>query len=93
MHQFPKDPVVRKKWVKFVQRHRADFDESSVTRCASLCSVHFEESILRSALSTKKYTELHSTRQNRWSNGKSLLILEKDEEIPGERSHPHKRFC
>ena len=42
MHQFPKDAVVRKKWVKFVQRHRADFDESSVTRCTSLYSVHFE---------------------------------------------------
>lgn len=44
MHQFPKDPVVQNKWVKFVQRHRADFHESSVTKYASLCSAHFEES-------------------------------------------------
>ena len=51
MHQFPKDPVVRKKWVKFVQRHRADLDESSVTRCTSLCSVHFEESCYQRKMS------------------------------------------
>lgn len=44
MHQFPKDPVVQRKWVKFVQRHRANFHESSVTKYTSLCSAHFEES-------------------------------------------------
>ena len=44
MHQFPTDPVVRNKWVKFVQRHCADFHESSVTKYTSLCSAHFEES-------------------------------------------------
>ena len=44
MHQFPKDPVVQRKWVKFVQRHRADFHESSVTKYTSLCSAHFVES-------------------------------------------------
>ena len=44
MHQFPTDPVVRNKWVKFVQRHRADFVASSVTNYTSLCSAHFEES-------------------------------------------------
>ena len=27
IHQFPKDLVVRKKWVKFVQTCRVDFDE------------------------------------------------------------------
>ena len=43
MHQFPTDPVVRAKWVKFVQRHRADFKEP-VSKSAALCSVHFEES-------------------------------------------------
>ena len=24
MHRFPKDPTVRKQWVRFVQRHRSD---------------------------------------------------------------------
>ena len=43
MHQFPKDPTIRRKWVKFVQRHRADFNESRVTNYTSLCSAHFEE--------------------------------------------------
>ena len=44
MHQFPKNPVVQNKWVKFVQRHHADFQESSVTKYTSLCSTHFQES-------------------------------------------------
>ena len=42
MHQFPSDPVIRGKWVKFVQRHRHDFREAS--KYASLCSAHFEDS-------------------------------------------------
>jgi len=42
MHQFPADPIIRRKWVKFVQRHRVDFSEP-VSKYASLCSAHFEE--------------------------------------------------
>ena len=42
MHQFPADPIVRRKWVKFVPRHRVDFSEP-VSKYASLCSAHFEE--------------------------------------------------
>lgn len=42
MHQFPSDPALRAKWVKFVQRHRTDIREPS--KYASLCSVHFEDS-------------------------------------------------
>jgi len=41
MQQFPKDPVLRSKWVKFVQRHRCDFNEP-VCKYAALCSAHFE---------------------------------------------------
>ena len=43
MHQFPIDPVVRAKWVKFVQKHRPDFRDPK-SKYASLCSAHFEES-------------------------------------------------
>lgn len=43
MHQFPADPVVREKWIKFVQRHRPDFCEP-LSKYASLCSAHFDES-------------------------------------------------
>jgi len=43
MHQFPSDPIIRAKWVKFVQRHRVDFAEP-VAKHASLCSAHFEQS-------------------------------------------------
>lgn len=43
MHQFPSDQVIRGKWVKFVQKHRHDFREP-LSKYASLCSAHFEES-------------------------------------------------
>ena len=42
MHVFPKDPETRIKWVKFVQKHRADFITPS--QHSSICSAHFEES-------------------------------------------------
>ncbi len=42
MHQFPKNPDVRHKWIKFVQKHRPSFKNPS--KHASLCSAHFEES-------------------------------------------------
>ena len=44
MHQFPENPEVRRKWVKFVQRHRSDFDESCVSNYTSLCSAHIDAS-------------------------------------------------
>ena len=43
MHQFPVDRAVREKWLKFVQRHRLDFNEP-ISKHAFLCSVHFERS-------------------------------------------------
>ena len=49
MHVFPSDPTVRAKWVKFVQRHRVDFGEP-VSKFASLCSAHFEESCFTNSL-------------------------------------------
>ena len=39
MHVFPKNEEIRKKWTKFVQRHRANFIPSSTS---ALCSAHFE---------------------------------------------------
>ena len=42
MHQFPTDPVLRDKWVKFVQRHRREFKPEG--KYTSLCSAHFEAS-------------------------------------------------
>jgi fructose-1,6-bisphosphatase len=35
--------LLKKKWVKFVQRHRKDFS-NPVSKYVSLCSAHFEES-------------------------------------------------
>ena len=43
MHQFPSNPVVRRQWVKCVQRHRHDFREP-LSKYTSLCSAHFESS-------------------------------------------------
>ena len=42
MHTFPTEPSVRSQWVKFVQKHRADFGEP-VSKYAALCSAHFEK--------------------------------------------------
>ena len=49
MHQFPSDPVVRDKWVKFVRKHRRDFEPQ--LKYSSLCSAHFEESCYSRRLS------------------------------------------
>ena len=42
MHQFPSDPVTRKKWIEFVRRHRPTFPDDPKPS-ASLCSAHFED--------------------------------------------------
>ena len=63
MHQFPSDPVLRRKWVKFVQRHRHDFHDPS--KYASLCSVHFEESCFTRRLSTLPGEEDSNVKMNR----------------------------
>ncbi len=43
MHNFPTDPSVRKQWVRFVRRHRSDFDPTKYySSRISLCSAHFE---------------------------------------------------
>ena len=39
MHQFPNDPVVRAKWVKFVQKHQAHFKVKAIKqalKCGAL---------------------------------------------------------
>lgn len=41
MHVFPKNDDARRKWTRFVQRHRPNFSPSSTS---ALCSVHFEVS-------------------------------------------------
>ena len=42
MHRFPTDPAVRQQWVKFVKRHRADFNPAEYSNRIYLCSAHFE---------------------------------------------------
>ena len=42
MHQFLLDPRVKKKWIKFVQRHWPTFKDPK--KYTSLCSVHFQDS-------------------------------------------------
>ena len=41
MHIFPKDEIVRRKWTRFVKKHRLDFKAKSLS---ALCSAHFEPS-------------------------------------------------
>ena len=52
MHLFPKDPVIRVKWVKFVLRRRVDFGEP-LSDHVVLCSVHFEVSCFENSLARK----------------------------------------
>ena len=40
MHMFPSHEVTRRKWTKFVQRHRPSFRP---TKSSVLCSVHFTQ--------------------------------------------------
>ena len=42
LHKFPKNPIGRTKWVKFVQKHRPDFKDLT-SKYTSLCSAHFED--------------------------------------------------
>ena len=44
MHQFPTDSSVRQQWVKFVRRHRLDFNPAEYSNRIYLCSAHFEPS-------------------------------------------------
>ena len=41
MHMFPQEDVIRDKWVRFVRRHRADWQPS---KSSVFCSVHFDTS-------------------------------------------------
>ena len=41
MHYFPKNEAVRRKWMRFVQRHRKDFVP---LKKSCLCSAHFDKS-------------------------------------------------
>ena len=44
MHTFPREEMIRAKWIKFVQRHRPEFQApSSKARNTTLCSAHFTE--------------------------------------------------
>ena len=62
MHQFLANPVLREKWIKFVQRHRHDFHEPS--KYASLCSAHFEDSCYTRPLA-KQLDDLSNVSMNR----------------------------
>ncbi len=42
-HRFPKDPVIRRQWVRFVQTKRADFQPPSEKSQAVICGAHFEK--------------------------------------------------
>ena len=47
MHCFPKVTVVRQKWVRFVRRHRSDFDPTQYSSKIFFCSAHSEESCFK----------------------------------------------
>ena len=67
MHRFPKNDIVRRKWVKFVRRHRDNFTPTSTS---ALCSAHFE------AISYSRRTDisLNHEQNNEFPTLKRLLI-------------------
>ena len=63
VYKFPKDPVVRGKWVQFVRRH--DFKDPT-SAYTSLCSAHFEESSYEKNLAVLSSMEAQGLKMN-WS--------------------------
>ena len=63
MYKFPKDPVVRAKWVQFVRRHRHDFKDPT-SEYTSLCSAHFEESCYQKNLAVLSSMEAQGVKMN-----------------------------
>ena len=63
MYKFPKDPVVRGKWVQFVRRHRHDFKDPT-SAYTSLCSAHFEESCYEKNLAVLSSMEAQGLKMN-----------------------------
>ena len=43
LHVFPKEPSLRRQWVKFVQLKRKDFTMKNVSEHTQLCHLHFHE--------------------------------------------------
>ena len=65
MYKFPKDPVVRSKWVQFVRRHRHDFKDPT-SAYTSLCSAHFEESCFAKNLAVLSSMEAQGLKRLKW---------------------------
>ena len=79
VHQFPTDAVLRKKWIKFVQRHQRDFKLEG--KYTSLCSAHF----VASCYNTDESNINKRISTNAWYNycksaffSVSILILSRD---------------
>ena len=62
MHMFPREDAIRDKWVRFVRRHRADWQPS---KTSVLCSVHFDASDFEQRLGLD-LGEAESFKTKRW---------------------------
>ncbi len=49
LHEFPKDPDIRRQWIHFVQSKRENFPSASV-KSAVICSAHFEDNCFHGSL-------------------------------------------
>ncbi|RMX43984.1 hypothetical protein pdam_00017571 [Pocillopora damicornis] len=61
MHQFPVDRAVREKWLKFVQRHRVDFQRADFKACLIVLRP-FREGLLRKQLAFTLEGMAHAKR-------------------------------
>lgn len=65
LHLFPRDKVIYNQWIRFVQRHRANWQPS---KTSVLCSVHFQSSCFeqRADLNLKDTADTSLFRSRRW---------------------------
>lgn len=102
MHQFPSNPVLRRKWVKFVQRHRKNFCEP-LSKYTSLCSAHFDETCYGRRYSDlmTKGNDMHMvlrkssipTRDAVTSKGSEIITKRQKRKVCLDFSHLRLSWC
>ncbi len=74
MHRFPKKLEVRKKWTKFVRRHRVNFDPESYKAGPFLCSANFESMCYTKGLSTS-LEDYNDTNSKQFLSREAVLSI------------------
>ncbi len=87
MHRFPKNLEVRKKWTKFVRRHRVNFDPESYKAGPFLCSAHFENTCYTKGLSAN-LEDFDNTNSKRFLSREAVPSIYKSQPTGGSDEMP-----